>query len=137
MKQVFVCLPSGKVFTCTVDTVDNLKDCILKKSGIPSSKQHLLYQNRPLIKDFDSPNGSTVHLLFKLQVEVRNAIFVHFQESSFAMNAMNKSHVKSVACISINIRVKHNTNHKKLIKPSPQAQQLLVLVVVKQIAYII
>ena len=48
------------------------------------------------------------------RVEVRSAIFVLFQESSFAANAMNKLHVKSVVCASINIRIKRNTNHKKI-----------------------
>lgn len=134
MKQVFVCLPSGKVLTCTVDTVDNLKDCILKKSGIPSSEQHLLYQNRPLIKDFDLPNGSTVHLLFKLQGGSKECDICSFP-GEFICNECNEQITCKECCI--NIRVKHNTNHKKLIKPSPQAQQLPVLVVVKQIAYII
>ena len=100
MKQVFVCLPSGKVLTCAADTVDNLKDCTLKKSGIPSSEQHLLYQNRPLIKDFDLPNGSTVHLLFKLQGGSKECDICSFP-GEFICNECNKQITCKECCMCI------------------------------------
>ena len=59
-KQIFVCLPSGKTLTCNADSVKDLKDNILKKSGIPTSKQYLVYQNRPLYGTSIICDGSTV-----------------------------------------------------------------------------
>ena len=64
-KQVFVCLPSSRVLTCIADTVDDLKDSILMKSGIPCSYQYLLYQNKPLCASSSLTDGSTVHLLLR------------------------------------------------------------------------
>lgn len=132
-KQVFVCLPSGEVLTCIADTVDNLKDCILKKSGIPSSEQYLLFQNRPLHKDSDLPNGSTVHLLLKLQGGRKECDVCSFP-GEFICSECNEQ----ITCKDCCMRIHKHPNkaqhkpQKQLAKTSPQVHQLLV----KKIAYL-
>lgn len=66
LKQIFVSIPSGKTLTCTADTVDELKQKIFTKCGIPTSKQYLFYQNKPLHKTTNVTDGSNVHVLLKL-----------------------------------------------------------------------
>merc|ERR1719309_681394 len=72
-KKIFVKTVTGRTITCNVehsDTIKNLRDKIKERDGIPPDQQLLIFGGKKLLDDrynlSNIPNGSTIHLIFKL-----------------------------------------------------------------------